>query len=330
MIDNVPYAIFIDRKLKEGYSYPKIHVVNYQFADELFQKDTLFTGELVRDINRNWLFLMSDILIYKGQTTRQKNVLSRFQLIYDILEKQFTPDTVSDICPIQVKRLFQYSDIKAVFTEFMPSLSYVCKGIVFYTLNNQFSNYAWTLPKEDQIEVKRKHEADEEFLSKYPDYAELMKSLTLPIIDADAVDSPDAALTSLSSGPGEYTATSSVRWNESSSPNSKDTAHLYIVKTEIPDIYNLYTRDNQLTRNSVAFIPDLKTSRMLYTFFSTTAQTQISNIATCQYHAYFKRWIPVAIYEQTQNGQVPATEEELKNQMAALDASYTGPTIESD
>jgi hypothetical protein len=115
-IDDVPSCIYIDRKLKEGYSYPKIHVVTYQFAEDLFEQDTIFTGELVRDINRKWQFLISDILYHNNTTTKPKNILARFQLIYAILENQYTPDLSNDICPIYVKQLFQYADIKKVFT----------------------------------------------------------------------------------------------------------------------------------------------------------------------------------------------------------------------
>jgi len=169
-IDNINCSIFIDRKLKTGYSYPKIHCVQYKFDNELFENDTMFTGELVRDINHNWLFLISDLLIHEGELTKNKNVLVRFQLIHDILDKYYTKDENVEICPIYVKKLFQYNQINEIFTDFMPSLSYVCKGIVFYTLNSQFSNYAWITPREHQIKVYQEDELLDKFFKKYPDY----------------------------------------------------------------------------------------------------------------------------------------------------------------
>jgi len=65
-IDNTNCCFYIDRKLKGGFSFPKIHCVKYQFADELFT-DTMFSGELVRDKNRKWFFLIDNLLIYKGK-----------------------------------------------------------------------------------------------------------------------------------------------------------------------------------------------------------------------------------------------------------------------
>ena len=169
-IDGINCSIFIDRKLKNGYSYPKIHCVQYRFDNELFEKDTMFTGELVRDKNHEWLFLISDLLIFEGNLTKTKNVLSRFQLIHKILDNYYTKDEDNEICPLYIKKLFQYNQIAEIFNEFMPSLSYICKGIVFYTLNSQFSNYAWITPRDNQIQVMNEEDLINKFFEKYPNY----------------------------------------------------------------------------------------------------------------------------------------------------------------
>ena len=39
VIDDVPCCIYIDRKLKNGYSYPKIHCVQYNMKPELFKNE---------------------------------------------------------------------------------------------------------------------------------------------------------------------------------------------------------------------------------------------------------------------------------------------------
>ena len=41
-LDGVNCCFFIDRKLKTGYSYPKIHCVKYRFDSSLFEKETIF------------------------------------------------------------------------------------------------------------------------------------------------------------------------------------------------------------------------------------------------------------------------------------------------
>jgi hypothetical protein len=321
-IDDVPHCVFIDRKLKDGYSYPKIHVVNYKFAESLFEKDTIFTGELVKDVNRNWQYLVSDLLVFNGQLVKNKNVLSRFQLIYDIMDNHFTPDLVADICQIYVKRLFQYNEITTIFNDFIPSLSYVCKGLVFYTMNPQFSNYAWIVPKEAQLQVKRKYEADEEFFRRYPEY---VRHKTI-------FDNQQSYLTDTTNTLPQALSGSSPSRNTShhtlTETDSTDSAYLYIVKTEIPDIYNLYTRDDKLARHSIAFIPNLATSRMLYDYFkSNTGNGIIDIIAKCRYHNYFKRWIPTGIEPSP---KLVNTATELNALSTALQSKYTGPVHNPD
>jgi hypothetical protein len=327
-IDDMPHCVFIDRKLKDGYSYPKIHVVNYKFAEHLFEKDTIFTGELVKDVNRNWQYLISDVLVFNGQPVKNKNVLARFQQIYDIMDNHFTPDIMMDICQIYVKRLFQYSDIKTIFNDFMPSLSYTCKGLVFYTMNPQFSNYAWILPKESQQQVKRKHEADEEFFRRYPEYIphKTVFDNQMPYLNSST--SLEQTNTINSSTHDQLLTRESPSHHATTESYSTDYAHLYIVKTDIPDIYNLYTRDDKLTRHSIAFIPNLATSRMLYDYFKTNAGHGIIDvIAKCRYHYYFRRWIPIGIET---GAKAVNTAQELNTLATELQSNYTGPVHNPD
>lgn len=316
VIDNTQWCILIDRKLKDGYSYPKIHVISYGFAEELFRQDTIFAGELVRDINRNWMFLISDLLVHKGILAKPKNVLTRFQLIYDILENSFTPNATSDICQIMVKRLFQYSDIRFIFDEFMPSLSYVCKGLVFYTMNNQFSNYAWVIPKEDQIMVK--HNLDDEFYRLYPEYLQYKNIYNKQVM----------TMTSSTNigGIGGHSVCQDHSKNDEPH-NQLETVLFYIIKTDIPDIYNLYTNDDKLNKHSIAFIPNLKTSKFIYDFFKINDKS-VDTVAKCKYHNYFNRWIPIDLFN---NKDIKAnTSTEIKKITSKLMAEYKGKILSTD
>ena len=46
-INGINYCFFIDKKIKEGYDYPKIFILPYEFPPELY-KSTLFECELIR------------------------------------------------------------------------------------------------------------------------------------------------------------------------------------------------------------------------------------------------------------------------------------------
>lgn len=197
-IDNKNCAIFIDRKLKDGYSYPKIHLVQYAFDDIIFKNEMIFTGELVRDVNREWQYLISDLIIYEGENiSKTKNVLSRFNLIYTILDNHYKPDINIESCPLYVKKLWQYSDFSKLVDEYLPSLSYVCKGIVFYTMNTQFSSYAWIIPRENQIRVANAKVADIKFYEKYPEYKSIGSLVNNNTLDQSQSDNGNQHVYSL-------------------------------------------------------------------------------------------------------------------------------------
>ena len=59
-INDTNYCFLIDKKIKDGYLYPKIFLVHYRFNEELFN-GTLFEVELIRDKNQEWSLIIGDI-----------------------------------------------------------------------------------------------------------------------------------------------------------------------------------------------------------------------------------------------------------------------------
>lgn len=344
-IDNVPCSIFIDRKVKDGYCYPKIHCVQYKFASELFDTETIFTGELVRDVNRNFQYLISDLLVHNGDYIKQRNILSRFQTLHSILDLQYTADPATEICPIYCKRLFQYADIKFLLQEFLPVLSYTCKGIVFHTLNNQFSDYAWIMPREKQIEVLRRHEVDAEFYRRFPEYVHYRSADTNQLAHLTA--SSDNTTTSVeqspnSSQPGNTRRQQFVSADALATDPQKamlGNSQYYIqlhepivllaMQTDIPDIVNLYTQDNLADKLGYAFIPNLKVSQMLYQGFKSLTSGQMTIPVSVAYHRVFNRWVPYEIAPATQPVDTTATLDAKKvaNKLTELANATAGENI---
>jgi hypothetical protein len=139
-INNINYCFFIDRKIKSGYTYPRIISVKYAFDDSIFQ-DTLLDGELVRDSDDNdaWIFLITDMLVHKGKKL-DCNIVNRFNLLYDMLTNDYNKNHDIDICPLVVKKLFLYKDYDELITKFIPSLPYKTNGIYFNSLNTKHAN----------------------------------------------------------------------------------------------------------------------------------------------------------------------------------------------
>ena len=105
-------------KTKQGYTCPRIISVKYSFSDDVFN-DTLF-GELIKDSNNSWMFIISDLIICKGKFLKE-TIANRINKLYDILDKNYKVDQYLDICPLVVKRFFNYSEYNELLTQFLPN-----------------------------------------------------------------------------------------------------------------------------------------------------------------------------------------------------------------
>jgi hypothetical protein len=299
-IDGINCCIYIDRKLKDGYTYPKMHCVKYNFHEELFEKETVLSGELVKDIERRWVFLIDGILLYKGMPTTEKNIIARYELIHSIMANEYTNDRFLEICPLQVKRLFLYRDVEKMVQDFMPYLSYTCKGILFYTLNNRCSNFAFLLPRDSQFEIKTAAEIDDIVQEKYPKLWDKKHAISKEHVP-DALDNVSTMTTNLTIG--ETTTTNPLSDCVAKVVIASDNVVFKILKTDIPDIYNLYcqtTIGNQgaqgLDKYGIALVPNIRMSHYLYHGFKGNPNNLDMRVE-CRFSKVFDKWTPVRFVE---------------------------------
>jgi hypothetical protein len=313
-IDDINCCIYIDKKLKDGYTYPKMHCVKYRFQDQLFDEGTIFSGELVKDNERRWLFLIDNIVIYRGMSTSEKNIISKFELIHNILSNEYIKDKFLEICPLQIKKLFLYKDINKIITEFIPNLSYTCKGIIFYTLNNRCSNFAFLLPRDAPIEIKSPHEINDIVQSKYPALWAKKHKITKEPSSSDLLDNSsncDNASVSGNSDNGNI-------GNDSICDSIGDSNVVFrILKTDMPDIYNLYSLDenSNLYKHGIALVPNIKLSHHLYNTFKSKPNT-LDMAIECKFSKLFEKWTPIRFVTHTpyKKNVIEQLEEKLKNE----------------
>lgn len=293
-IDGINCCIYIDRKLKDGYTYPKMHCVKYNFNEELFEKETVLTGELVKDSERRWIFLLDGILLYKGLLTTEKNIIARYELIHSLMANEYTQDAFIEICPLQVKRLFLYRDVEKMVNDFIPNLSYTCKGILFYTLNNQYSNFAFLLPREDQLEIKTTAEIDDIVQQKYPKLWAKKHAISQEQIP-DGLTA-DSTINTLYSAPLNSTNSNNPADDVNLKVSiSSDNVVFKILKTDIPDIYNLYCLESStanLVKYGIALVPNIRISHYLYNGFKGNANSLDQHVE-CRFSKIFEKWTPV-------------------------------------
>ena len=119
-------CIFIDKKVQSGYFLPRMIISRFNFPDELFD-NTLLEGEMIKDNNKKWIFLINDIYIHKNYSLQNKNILKRLEIINNIfVDFKNDPD---DVCLFQINKYFKYDKFNHLVNDYKNSLNYTCRGI---------------------------------------------------------------------------------------------------------------------------------------------------------------------------------------------------------
>jgi hypothetical protein len=132
------YCIFIDKKIQQGYAYPRMIISHFKFDDCLFS-DTIFDGEMVKTTDGYWSYLMHDLVVHQGQHLTEANLIKRLNILYESLERYFTLDE-NDICKMRVKKYFHCTQGDYVINTHINKVNYSCRGIYFKPLFLKFKD----------------------------------------------------------------------------------------------------------------------------------------------------------------------------------------------
>jgi len=221
--NGVNQCIFIDKKVQQGYMYPRMVIVKFWLDDALFQ-NTLFTGEMVKsEKSGEWTYVIHDIIADSGQEMNTVNLVKRINRMYEIFSQLWTPDARQDVCDIKIKRYFHLSEYSAMM-DFSKTLPYSCRGIYFKPLFIKFKDILYNF---DDTLVKKidKGSFSKEFQETKVEVAETVIS------------------------------------EEKTKVITNPIATMMIQKSAQPDIYQVFTSTG--IDAGIAFVNNIKTSKML-------------------------------------------------------------------
>lgn len=256
------YSIFINRKTG------MMIVVRFRFSADLFSctedsdfTGTLFEGELVRiekDANggTDWFYLISDILIERGELVISKPLSERLSKISGIIEDNHVPDLKQDPCNIQVKKYFEYQYIQSIIDDYVPTLPYkdAVTGLAF---KNSKKDILYILP-----EFRSQPQKDE----KKPVSNKKKNSIKKITISKSSI--------------------------EKLKPTPSDSnGNFKLVETDMPDVFELYNKSNE--RVGYAAVPDLETSTLINELLEDVENTNDNLYVKCIYSEKFSKWVPV-------------------------------------
>ena len=301
-IDNKNYCFFIDKKIKDGHEYPRILSVLYRFDDVLFN-NTLFEGELLRDNDNKWLFVINNLILYKNQILKNKNIIYKLNIVYDILNNYYIKDDHLEICPLYVKRLFSNHEWDKIVNDYIPNLNYKTRGLYFENTKSN-KNYLFIFPRTLNLHNKtishnsNKNNNSCSNINNNNSYSNSNKSdNSYSNINNSNSNKSDNSYSNINNSNSNKSDNSYSNINNSNSNKSdkkgtiiKKNMNFVLIKTDISDIYDLYClKDNELYKYDIALINSLKTSKKLNKLFKSESRLKFY----CEYDNIKNKWIPI-------------------------------------
>jgi hypothetical protein len=154
-INDTNYCFLIDKKTNDKYPFPKIMITPYDFDSELY-KGTLLECELIRDKENKWSLGINDIYYHKGKNMNKTIIMDRLNIIHSLFENDFKETDYSKVCPIFVKKYFDYKDVKDTHENFIPNLPYNTRGLYFVPLRTDYSKILYLFSRDQSLVSDKK------------------------------------------------------------------------------------------------------------------------------------------------------------------------------
>jgi hypothetical protein len=273
--NNKKYCIFINKK------NDSMVVTQLKFADDIFL-GTLFDGELVKNSNEKWIYLINDIAYYKGNNIITKTFDERQNIINNIIMNEHqNGDNDSETLFITKKIYFENKNIKDLVDNYINHLNYKCSGLYFKNTNNFSDNYLFIFP-ECRSDSK------------------ILGGTNFEIETNNLENKPESKQESKQENKQEHKPENKPK----NLKLEKTTCRFLLNNTPMPDIYELYciNSNNSIEKHSYASVPDLHTSDFLKKLTENNMdimediKTRLENnkviFVECNYHKGFKKWIP--------------------------------------
>jgi len=143
------YNIFINKKNED------MVIIDLEFASPLYN-NTLFDGELVKDGNNKWIYVISDILLYNDMNIRQEYSLTKRCDIMKKIVENINHNTDKSQCKIELKEYFELEYLDDLKKTYIPSIPYKVSGIFFSEEKDYKKSLMYIFPENRTGEQQKK------------------------------------------------------------------------------------------------------------------------------------------------------------------------------
>ena len=257
-INNTKYCVIINKKNfsyhKNNINYNRINIIKIKvLVNNNIFNNTIFDGKFIYNNNVSY-FLIKDCYIINNTSIEHMEILEKLTYIDNIIKTQFHGNDT-------------------------------CENFIFKI--NNLKTYDML---EETIAKKYSHKIPIVGLEFYPKYS----GVTIIYIDKNkknntvTIDNNNNNIQSFSLD--LITNLPKILLNRKYSYEDNNTTKLFLKKTDIRDVYNVYDNINN-NKLSIAHIPNYKTSIYCYKNIPENKYVQFN----CIYYDKFKKWIPISV-----------------------------------
>jgi hypothetical protein len=263
-------VIFVDKKIQQGYFYPRMILAKLWFDPSLFD-NTLLDGEMVKTSTGSWHFLINDIISLRGEVLNHVPLPKRLSILYDILKNFYTPDDLNT-CHLFIKRYFRISEHAEMLDKFAPTLPYSCRGIYLKPFYLKFKDILYNF---DDTLIKK----------------DLRVKLQPCVADVVVSSKTESSPSHLQQHTQQQSSSEAPNMPTAPTMPKEGTRQMYLRKTSTPDVYEIEEVKGH------ALINKLQTSNLLNGIFK-YKNINDKVLFHCEYDDKFKKWKPVHAVEQ--------------------------------
>ena len=269
--EDIPIIFYVDKKVQPGYQKPRI-ILGRGMWHESLSAGTLLDGEMVKKNDNTWVFLINDLIAFKGKHLINQPLPDRLKSAKQILDTLYTPNATLDTCSFEIKRYeIATQEGTDALIEWSKGLAYTSRGIYYWQhimkYKPKLHNFDESLIRAVSVKVKDTPE---------------FRSTVIP-----SPPSPDAVVSA---------PPSPIRVPSPEPPRLMDREtekKMWLRKTEYPDVFDVYPTDNGMQMNNkqgMAYIKTLDDSRYMREIFK-TATVAIYVPFICSQHN--DKWRPL-------------------------------------
>jgi hypothetical protein len=315
---NKKYCLFINKKNET------MTIVQLKFSNEIFD-GSLFEGELVKNEDEKWIFLINDVMYYKGKNIVTNDFNQRQDIINDFLENEYEYDENQGFF-LSKKKYYSFHYLQDLVEKYMNILNYKSAGLHFKNIDNFCCNYLYIFPE---------NRTDSKILQNGTIIDDITNNITKEVhfnkeehkkVDMRSNNSNNNNIFNTNSSSSansneddnllndfdEVIADNNVietiiepivkrniiiKKTDNQNKLEKIVCKFLIMTTPMPEVYGLYCKGNtcSIDKHSYASVPDMEVSNFLNMLFKDNTDNSTKIYVECKYHKIFKKWIPYKI-----------------------------------